>query len=127
MTARSDVWKLLNKFSTCMVTTHDGKKLHSRPMAPHFEEKEERIRFLTEAGSPKTSEIANDHAVNLAFADEKSMTFVSLSGRATVSHDRALIRELWNAYADSWFEGDADTANVAVITVRPSPEPRSIT
>lgn len=120
MTVKSDIWKELQRFGTCMITTRDGRSMHSRPMAPHFEEDENRIRFLTEAGSPKTEEIADDSAVNLAFADERSMTFVSVSGRATVSHDRRLIRELWNSYADAWFEGDAETANVAVITVKPA-------
>ncbi|MCV0397963.1 MAG: pyridoxamine 5'-phosphate oxidase family protein [Rhizobiaceae bacterium] len=119
MSDRSDFWKKINKFRTCMVTSEDGDKLHSRPMAPHIDEDAGKIRFLTEAGSPKTREIREDHDVNLAFADEGSMLFISVAGRASISKDRAVIKELWNSYADAWFDGDAETANVEVITVVP--------
>jgi general stress protein 26 len=114
-----ELWDMLEDFHVCMATTRDGDVLRSRPMAPVIDPAEGVIRFLSASSAPKVAEINAEHDINLSFADEDDMSFVSVSGRATVSRDRALIRELWSPYADAWFEGDAETADVVVLTVRP--------
>jgi general stress protein 26 len=115
-----ELWDMLEDFHVCMATTRDGDVLRSRPMAPAIDPAEGVIRFLSAAQAPKVDEISAGHDINLSFADVDDMNFVSVSGRATISRDRALIRELWNPYADAWFEGDAETADVVVLTVRPT-------
>lgn len=120
MSEERELWDMLEDFHVCMATTRDGDVLRSRPMAPAIDPAEEVIRFLSAAHSPKVGEINAEHDINLSFADPDSMSFVSVSGRATISRDRATIRELWNPYADAWFEGDAETADVVVLTVRPT-------
>lgn len=120
MKNREEFWKMLRSFRVAMVTTQDGKDMRSRPMAPHFDENGHVVRFLSAANAPKTSEIEEEHHINLTFANESTNDFASLSGVATQTQDRALIKELWNAYADAWFDGDAETADVVVIEFRPS-------
>lgn len=120
MTTEHEFWDLIEEFDVCMVTTLHGQDLHSRPMAPYVVREDNVIRFLSGGSAPKVAEIKDDADVNLAFSNPDDMTFASLSGRATISRDRGLIRELWNSYADAWFEGDAETADVVVVTVRPT-------
>ena len=114
-----EFWDILEDAEVCMVTTEGGGRLHSRPMAPHVDRERKLVRFLTGGSAPKVGEILHESEVNLAFSDPGSMNFASVSGRAEISRDRELIRELWNGFADAWFEGDAETADVAVVTVRP--------
>lgn len=120
MSTENDFWDLIDDFEVCMVTTESNGKLHSRPMAPYVVREDNVIRFLTEGSAQKVGEILQDHEVNLAFADPGSMNYASVAGRADISRDRELIREMWNSYADMWFEGGPDNADVAVVTVRPT-------
>lgn len=120
MSDEKELWDMLDDFHVCMATTRDNDVLRSRPMAPVVDAEEGVIRFLSAAHSPKIGEIDAEHDINLSFADADSMTFVSISGHAAISRDRATIRELWSPYADAWFEGDAETADVVVLTVRPT-------
>jgi general stress protein 26 len=117
---QQQLWDMIKDFHVCMATTHDGATLRSRPMAPRVDKEEGVIRFLTKADSAKVGEVNADHDINLAFSAPKDMDFVSVSGTATISTDRRLIKELWNSYADAWFDGGPESADVAVVTVRPS-------
>lgn len=120
MTTQQDtLWDLIEDIELCMVTTQDGAHLRSRPMAAKINEDARTIHFLTDPASGKTIEIAKDRQVNLAFADTDDHAYASISGRATVSTDRVLIKSLWDDGTAMWFEGDADTADVAVITIHP--------
>lgn len=112
-----EFWTRIDAMSICMMTTHDGAQLRSRPMAAKVHQGQ--ICFLTQADSPKTGEIADDDHVNLAFVDQSANDYVSVSGRARLSSDRSLIKTLWGPFADAWFEGDAETANVKVVSVDP--------
>lgn len=120
MSDQQELWDMLEDFHVCMATTRDGEVLRSRPMAPVIDADKGLIRFLSAGHAPKVSEINAEHDINLSFADADSMNFVSVSGRATISRDRAAIRELWNPFAAAWFEGDAETADVVVLAVQPT-------
>ncbi|HEV7416316.1 pyridoxamine 5'-phosphate oxidase family protein [Tianweitania sediminis] len=120
MKDKQEFWSMLKSFKVVMVATHDGQDIRSRPMAPHFDDDGFVVRFLSERQSGKTTEINEEHHINLTFANESTNDFASLSGVATQSQDRAMIKELWNAYADAWFDGDAETADVVVISFRPT-------
>ena len=43
------VWELMEKISICMLTTHDGEKLRSRPMAAFVRHDENAVYFLGDA------------------------------------------------------------------------------
>jgi len=63
------VWELMEKISICMLTTHDGEKLRSRPMAAFVRHDENAVYFLGDAHHHKDEEIARNPNVGLAFAD----------------------------------------------------------
>jgi general stress protein 26 len=112
------VWTLMRKISFCMLSTHDGEDIRSRPMSAHVEREEDAIYFLTDITSHKDEDIARNPNVGLAFADPGGQKFVALTGRASVSNDRAKIKELWSAPAKAFWDS-ADNPSIRVLTVTP--------
>jgi general stress protein 26 len=109
---------LISDIQIAMLTTvNPAGQLHSRPMATHKQEPfEGELFFLTPAHSGKVSEIQNDSEVSLQYVDPKH-TFVALTGRASVSNDRALIEKLWNPSYKAWFPNGKDDPEIRVLRV----------
>jgi general stress protein 26 len=59
--------------------------------------------FVTADGMPKLSEISGDPRVNLSYYRDRTKEWVSISGEAVISRDRAKIRELWAPDWKIWF------------------------
>jgi general stress protein 26 len=112
------VWDLMKKIGFAMLVTSDGEKLRARPMAAYIERDEGMIYFLTDARRHKDEEIARDPHVNLAFADAGSQKYVSLTGMAAISNDRAKIRELFSTPAKAWWDS-ADDPNIRILKITP--------
>ena len=113
-------WKLLADMPVCMLVTRDGPSLSSRPMAPNIDPAREEIRFLTRRSSHKADEIDEIGEVNLAFLATGREDYVSVSGTATLTQDRDLIRAIWTSNDDAWFPEGPDGPDMAAIRVRPS-------
>jgi general stress protein 26 len=99
-----------------LTTTGTDGSLHSRPMATQNSRFNGELWFLTGLHSGKVHEIRNDSEVALTYVDEKH-TFVSLSGRATVSTDRAKIEELWSPTYQAWFPEGKEDPEISVLRV----------
>ncbi len=52
-----------------------------------------------------------------AFADPKSQTYVSLSGRAELVRDKAKIEELWEPALKAWFPKGVDEPDIALLKI----------
>lgn len=115
---RERIWDLARSIGTCMFITHDGTRHRARPMAAHVAPEEHAIYFLTDADSAKAHQSERDASVTLAFADKGRNDYVTLSGPASVSNDRAKIRELWTAFAKAWWDSPDDPA-IRLIRVVP--------
>ena len=114
-----DVWAKIRKHPIAMLTTQDGDRLVSRPMAAYARPDEGRIYFLTRIETQKTEEIGRKAAVNLAFADQDDNTYISVTGDATTSQDRAKLNELWTREAEAWLPEGPDAPTTGLITVDP--------
>lgn len=112
------VWDMMEKIGLCMLATEDGQAIRSRPMAAHVDREEDMVYFLTDAASHKDEEISRNPSVCLAFADSSGNSYVSVSGHAEVSNDRARIRELFSTPAKAWWD-DAEDPAIRVLKVRP--------
>ncbi|MEX0405589.1 pyridoxamine 5'-phosphate oxidase family protein [Aquibium sp. LZ166] len=112
------VWDLMEKIGFCMLATHDGDDIRSRPMAAYVEPKEHTVYFLTDVESHKDDEISRRPNVCLAFADSSGQKYVSVSGVAAVSNDRAKIKELWSTPAKAWWD-NAEDPSIRVLKVSP--------
>lgn len=111
-------WELMKKIGFAMLVTRDGDKLRARPMSAYLERESNTIYFLTDARRHKDEEIARNPAINLSFADASAQKYVSLTGTAVVSNDRAKIKELFTTPAKAWWES-ADDPNIRVLKVTP--------
>jgi len=75
--------------------------------------------FLSADDSHKNHEIARDPSVRLYFQGSAHSDFLMLSGEATVSRDKAKIKELWKPLIKTWFTGGIDDPRITVIKVTP--------
>jgi general stress protein 26 len=112
------VWELMKKVGFAMLVTRDGEKLRARPMSAYLDRNEDAVYFLTDARHHKDEEIARDPNVNLSFADTGGQKYVSLTGRATISNDRAKIKQLFGTPAKAWWDS-AEDPNIRVLKISP--------
>ena len=110
--------ELIKDIRIAMLTTvnPDGS-LHSRPMATQNTPFNGELVFLTGEHSGKVDEIKHDAEVGLTFSDAKH-AFVTMSGRASISGDRALIAALWNPMYKAWFPGGESDPTIRVLRVK---------
>lgn len=106
------IWKLISKIRTCMLVSADGAQLHARPMSAYGDRQENVIYFLTEASG------ADERSVEVCLTFAEGSHYLSISGQSTVSNDRDRIGELWNVFAEAWFDGPNDP-DVRLLCVRP--------
>ena len=94
--SREKVAELIKDIQFAMLTTatRDGQ-LRSRPMTMLDVEFDGDLWFFVGASSPQVAEMRADDQVNLSFANPGDNAYVSLSGTAQISRDRAKIEELW--------------------------------
>ena len=111
-------WELMKKIGFAMLVTHDGDKLRARPMSAYLDRDNNAVLFLTDARRHKDEEIARDPHVNLSFADTGSQKYVSLTGTAAISNDRAKIKQLFSTPAKAWWDS-AEDPNIRVLTITP--------
>lgn len=105
---------------TMMTTVAEDGSLYSRPMATqklNVDEFTGRLWFFSKKNSPKNHSIENDQHVNLAYAEPDKQRYVSVSGRATISEDKAKMKELWNPFLKVWFPEGIDDPEISLIAV----------
>lgn len=116
--AQTHVWELMEKIGTAMLVTWDGTSQRARPMAASVRPREQAIYFLTDARRDKIEQIEHFPKVLLTFADTGGQKYVALTGRATVSNDRAKIKDLWSPFAKAWWDS-AEDPNIRVLRIDP--------
>jgi general stress protein 26 len=92
----------------------------ARPMNVRQVDDEGNLWFLSASDSHKNAELARDPRVTLYFQGSAHSDFLCLSGRATVSTDKAKIRELWQPILRTWFTEGIDDPRITVIKVVPT-------
>lgn len=119
---RAKLDELVRDIRIAMFTTADPNgRLYSRPM--YLQEgldDEGCLNFFADRHSAKIDELRSDAQVNCAFAKPGDQEYVSASGTATVSQDRALIRRKWSAAAKAWYPDGPDSPELCLIRVKVS-------
>lgn len=110
--------ELLDDIDFCMLTTHSGGRLRSRPMSTQKMETDGELWFFTNDNSHKIEEIEADNRVNCAYAKPDDNTYVSVSGTASISKDRAKIEELWSPILKAWFPDGLDDPTLCLLKVQ---------
>jgi len=116
--AIAELQRLIDGIPVAMVTTvATDAALHARPMLLVRLEADASLVFLTHVSSQKTTDVRRDPRVNITFVSDKGDRYVSVSGRANITHDAARMRELWNPTYRAWFPHGTDDPDSAVFTV----------
>jgi general stress protein 26 len=114
--AMKKLTELVKDIKIAMLTTIEADgNLHSRPMGTQ-EMRDGTLWFFLKDDSRKAVEVVRDPRVNVSYVD--SNTWVSVSGTATITHDRAMIDELWNESLNAWFPKGKDEPHLALMKVR---------
>jgi general stress protein 26 len=113
------IWATIAKLHVCMLATQEEDRLVSRPMASLARPEDGKIYFITHLSTGKVCEIGESAAVNLAYADPHANTYVSISGTARTTQDRAKLNELWGFFAEAWLPQGPDDPDTALIEVEP--------
>jgi general stress protein 26 len=102
-------YDLVEDIDTAMMTTRraDGH-LRPRAMANQRRADGADLWFVTAEGTAKLADLADDPHVNLSYYRDSNREWVSVSGIATISRDRAKIRELYAPDWKAWFADDGD-------------------
>ncbi|HEX4509129.1 MAG TPA: pyridoxamine 5'-phosphate oxidase family protein [Burkholderiaceae bacterium] len=118
---RERLWKLIAEFDTAMLVTRgpDGG-LRSRPLAIAKKGQElgdDALYFSTSIESGKVADLKADEQVNVSM--QETRRFVSLTGTARVTRDRALIDKLWAEGWKIWFPNGKDDPSLSILMVEP--------
>ncbi len=120
-----ELYDLIEGIEIAMLTTRraDGR-LVSRPMATQERQPGADLWFVTDIHAHKVDELEQDPNVNVAYYRDRTREWVSVSGTARVSQDRAKIRELYRPDWRMWFgkiddvqDGGPDDPRLALLLV----------
>jgi general stress protein 26 len=111
-------WELMKKIDICMFVTWDGEQQRARPLSARTDRDAHAIHFLVDKDGEKNAQIAEFPTVSLGFSDIGAMKFVTISGTAAISNDRAKIHELWSDFDKAWWDSENDP-DIRLLTVTP--------
>jgi general stress protein 26 len=117
--AGKKIKELAEKSNTCFFCSdiETGKPITVRPMSVQKIDEEGNFWFLSSNDSHKNQEIKTDNHVQLLFQGSAHSDFLSIYGVATISTDKALIKELWEPILKTWFTEGVDDPRITVIKV----------
>jgi len=117
----SDLWNKVQATRFVLLTTAaaDGS-LTSRPMTIQRIDEPGTVLFFASLSSPLVQGLKARPDVNVGVADPHDDFYVSIEGRAVISNDRALIKELWSPLAKAWFPGGVDDEDLVLIEIMAS-------
>jgi general stress protein 26 len=106
------LYQLIDDIEIALMTTRraDGS-LVSRPMATQARAPGTDLWFVTNAETAKIDELQSDPHVNLAYYNNRTYEFVSVSGVARLSRDPQRIRELYSPDWRAWFGDEGGSRN----------------
>lgn len=101
------LWDLIKDMRAGMLVTA-ASFMHARPMSIVQKDFDGTLWFMTGKSTGTIAEIKQNAEVCVSFAEPKDTRYVSITGHAELSDDRAKIYELWNPMASAFFDGKDD-------------------
>jgi general stress protein 26 len=118
---RATLWNLIKDIKFGMFThRHTDGRLHSHPLTTQNKDIDEgaTLYFFVSNTSEVATRVRSDGNVNISFAHPGKDSYVSISGTARVSQDRATAERLWSKMAEAWFPQGAGDPDLAVLEVQ---------
>ena len=91
-----------------------------RPMSVQQVDDAGNLWFLSANDSRKNHELAQNQAVELFFQGSPHSDFLHLTGTASITTDKARIKELWQFVIKTWFTEGVDDPRITAIKVTPT-------
>ncbi|KAI8591590.1 putative bli-3 protein [Geranomyces variabilis] len=123
----AELYKLIDGIETAMLTTRNSNgQLVSRAMQTRQRVAGADIWFVTNIKSHKLDDLHFDPNVNVAYYKPSTSDWVSVSGTATISQDKAKIAELYQPDLKAWFgdlgdgihNGEVNDPRIALVFVK---------
>jgi general stress protein 26 len=119
--AVAQIREIVGKAENCFFcTTGTAEQPHARPMNVRHVDDDGTLWFLSASESSTNKEIGSDPSVRLYFQGSAHSDFLELEGEASITRDRAKIKELWKPVIKTWFTGGVDDPRITVIKVTPT-------
>jgi general stress protein 26 len=116
---RELIWKHVKDIGTCMmVTTNPDGSVRARPMRGVADQQAGAIWFFSDKQTEKEEDVRRDPRACLTFADTHDQTYVSLSGRISLIHDREQIAAHWTEGAEIYYPNGKDDPEIVLMKFR---------
>lgn len=104
----------------CMFCTKHRDHIDSKPMSTIQVDEDGSVWFFTEEFTEKVGQVESNPQICLAYSDPSKNSYLSVTGTASVVHDKEKIRELWNPILKAWFPQGLETPGLALLRVTPA-------
>jgi general stress protein 26 len=119
--AVSKIKELVDKANSCFFCTKPtDESIGTRPMSVQKIDDAGALWFLSPNDSHKNADINADSDVKLYFRGSAHSDFLYLEGKASISTDKAVIKELWEPLLKTWFTEGEDDPRISAIKVIPT-------
>ncbi|MGN6438982.1 MAG: pyridoxamine 5'-phosphate oxidase family protein [Agriterribacter sp.] len=114
--------ELSDKAKTCFFCTAitTGQQFATRPMSVQKVDDNGVFWFLSATDSHQNAEIQRDNSVQLLFQGSAHSDFMTLYGKANISQNKKVIKELWEPLLKTWFTEGEDDPRISVISFTPA-------
>lgn len=106
------------RYCWLVTTAKDG--VHGRPMGripPEAGEDALTVRFLADDRSGKVAQIREASAITAIFENQPGDGYVTVTGRATLQQDLAVVQRRWKPGYDAYFPAKDDRAHALFVEV----------
>ncbi len=113
--SHEDFWDRIETVNAGMLDASQGARLI--PMSHQCDREANTLWFITAQGTQTVAAVENGpSACGYVVAEGGKGVYAHLKGTLALSTDRAKLEELWNAVADTWFDGGIDDPDVRLLS-----------
>src|SRR6056297_1281804 len=120
---KEESWKKLRELVddikvAMMVTGLEKKPINAIPMRTKKIDDDGNFWFISAGNSEHNKNLQINEQVHLLYSDPDDNEFVTLLGEAEITKDKSILKDLYSATTDNWFDG-VDDPNLTAIKVKP--------
>lgn len=120
---KEESWNRLRKMVddikvAMMVTGLEKKPINAIPMRTKKIDDKGNIWFISAGNSEHNKNLQINEQVHLLYSKPDDNEFLTLFGQAEVTKDKSILKDLYSATTDNWFDG-VDDPNLTAIKIKP--------
>ncbi|MDT0645473.1 pyridoxamine 5'-phosphate oxidase family protein [Zunongwangia sp. F260] len=113
--AKEKLIDLVEDIKTGFLATGLTKKpVSAIPMSTKKVDDEGNLWFLSSMNSDHNTDIAQDADVQMLYANNSDMEFISIFGKASIVTDKEILEDFYSKVDDAWFSGSDDPSLSAI-------------